>query len=105
MCLSFSAQRERCGSFAKRGLLFFRRGDQPVSYRLLAGKFAGAPRGIGFFSCRLLGRLLITATPLHLAEHAFPLHFLLQNAKSLIDVVIADEYLHRFWLRLPLQGH
>jgi hypothetical protein len=29
-------------------------------------------------------------------EHAFTLHFLLQDAKSLIDIVIADEYLH--WL-------
>jgi hypothetical protein len=85
---------------AKRCLLFFRCGDQSVSYRLLAGKLAGAPRRLGLFSCRLLRRLLIEAPSLHFAEHAFPLHFLLQNAKSLIDVVIADEYLHTLWLRL-----
>jgi hypothetical protein len=37
---------------------FFGTAIKPVSYRLLAGKFAGAPRRIGLFSCRLLGRLL-----------------------------------------------
>src|SRR5262249_31284774 len=33
------------------------------------------------------------------AEHAFPLHSLLRDAKNLIDVVIADEDLHRVVLR------
>jgi hypothetical protein len=37
----------------------------------------------------------ITWAPLHFAEYAFPLHFLFQDAKSLIDVVIADVDLHR----------
>src|SRR5262249_35241693 len=45
----------------------------------------------------------IEAPPLHFAEHAFPLHFLLQDPKSLIDVVIADEDLHRVVLRRLLR--
>src|SRR5262249_31768759 len=89
------ARRRRWGAFAKRCQLFFRRGDQSIPDRLLAGKLAGAARCLGLFSCRLLRWLLIEAPPLHFAEYAFPLHFLLQDPKSLIDVVIADEDLHR----------
>ncbi len=73
---------------------FFGAAISPSRDRLLAGKLAGAARRLGLFSCRLLRWLLIEAPPLHFAEHAFPLHFLLQDAKSLIDVVIADEDMH-----------
>jgi hypothetical protein len=34
------------------------------------------------------------AAKLHLAEDAFALHFLLEGAKSLVDVVVANENLH-----------
>jgi hypothetical protein len=43
------------------------------------------------------------APPLHFAEYPLPLHFLLQDAESLIDVVIADEDLHRVVLRRLLR--
>src|SRR4029077_8418674 len=41
-----------------------------------------------------LGRLLIGAPTLHLAEGAFALHLLLEHAQRGVDVVVADEYLH-----------
>jgi hypothetical protein len=31
---------------------------------------------------------------LHFAENAFTLHLLLESAKRLINVIVADEYLH-----------
>jgi len=31
---------------------------------------------------------------LHLAENAFPLHLLLERTKRLVNIVVADEYLH-----------
>jgi hypothetical protein len=40
---------------------------------------------------------------LHFPKHAFPLHFLLQDAKRLIDVIVADENLHSSLL-LQLNG-
>src|SRR5215472_490921 len=87
-------QRERCGASTKRCWLFFRRGDQSFTNSLLTGKLAEAAHRLGLFPRRLLRWLLVEAPPLHFPEHAFPLHLLLQDAKSLIDVVIADEYLH-----------
>src|SRR5215468_5697898 len=79
--------------------LLFRRGDQSIPDRLLAGKLADAARRLGLFACRLLRWLLIEAPSLHFAEHAFPLHFLLQDAAP-------DRYCYRgrvpalAWLRL-----
>jgi hypothetical protein len=37
---------------------------------------------------------------LHLAEDAFPLQLLLQRSQSLVDVVIANKYLHEAFLFL-----
>ncbi|AQZ53155.1 hypothetical protein Mame_03854 [Martelella mediterranea DSM 17316] len=31
---------------------------------------------------------------LHFAEDAFALHFLLQSAEGLVNIVVADKYLH-----------
>src|SRR5690242_7494771 len=38
--------------------------------------------------------LLVIAAQLHLREQAFALHFFLQAAQSLIDIVVTDENLH-----------
>jgi hypothetical protein len=35
---------------------------------------------------------------LHLAEDALPLHLLLQRLEGLIDIIVADENLHAFFL-------
>src|SRR4029077_18475191 len=40
------------------------------------------------------GRLLIVTAELHFAEDPFALHFLLQDAQRLIDVVFTNENLH-----------
>jgi hypothetical protein len=74
----------------------FWRGDEPTPYRLFAGRLAGTASCLGFFPNGLLRWLLIQGPPLHFPrEDAFPLHLLLQDGKSLIDVAIADEYRHR----------
>ncbi len=84
---------ERQGQFARWELFFRWRGDQSFPNSLLAGKLAGSPDGLGPFS-RFSFRWLFVRTPLlHFSKDAFALHFLFENAESLIDVVIADEYL------------
>jgi len=35
---------------------------------------------------------------LHFAENAFALHLLLERAESLVNIVVADEYLHVVFL-------
>jgi hypothetical protein len=43
-----------------------------------------------------LGRFFIGFAALHLAKNALALHFLLQRPESLIDIVVANEYLQVF---------
>jgi hypothetical protein len=47
-------------------------------------------------SRRFLRWLLIESAAFHFTEYAFALHFLFQNSKSLIDIVISDEHLQMF---------
>ncbi len=60
----------------------------------LAGQLANATNGFGLFTRTLLGRLFEIVAHLHFTEDAFALHLLLESAESLINVVIADKYLH-----------
>src|SRR3546814_717673 len=53
-----------------------------------------APHRFRLFAHAALRRLLIAASALHLAERALALHLLLQDAKGLVHVVVAYEYLH-----------
>jgi hypothetical protein len=71
-------------------------GDQSVAHRLLARELAGAAQRLALFPRRFLGRLLVKPAPLHFPEYAFALHFLFQHPESLIDIVVADEYLQLF---------
>jgi len=48
----------------------------------------------GFFARAAFGRLFIGAPEFHLPEHAFTLHFFLQRAQRLIDIIVADNYLY-----------
>jgi len=57
----------------------------------LASELAGATNRFSFFPVRLFGRLLVKSSTLHLAKHAFALHFLLEHTERLIDIVVADE--------------
>src|SRR5215471_747824 len=89
ICLGNCARLYGCG-FVNLCLPFSRRSDHSVPFRPLAG----TTRRRCFFSCRLL-RGFFTEAPLHFAEHAFALHFLLQDARSLINVVVTDQDLHK----------
>jgi hypothetical protein len=62
----------------------------------LARQLASAADSLGLFARALFRRLLIVTAHLHFTEDAFALHLLLESAERLINIVIADEYLH--WL-------
>lgn len=64
----------------------------------LARKLARAAHRIAFFAHGLLGGLFVEAAPLHLTENALALHFFLQNAESLLDIVVANENLQLAFL-------
>ena len=50
--------------------------------------------GLGALTLAALGRLLEMAAEFHLTEDAFALHFLFQGAEGLVDIVVADLYVH-----------
>ena len=66
-------------------------GDQAISDRPLASKLVPATHRFSLLPRGPLRWLFIETTPLHLPEHTFPLHFLLQDSKCPVDVVVADE--------------
>jgi len=68
--------------------------DQTFTLGALACQLAGAADGFGLLASALFRRLFVVAAHLHFTEDAFALHLLLESAESLIDIVIADEYLH-----------
>jgi hypothetical protein len=96
-CPGMLAARTRRSAASLSGKsLVLRRGNEPVAHRLLAREF---PRSAGCFSLlpgRLLGGLFVKPPPFHFAKYAFALHFLLQDSKGLIDIVVADEDLQIF---------
>jgi hypothetical protein len=70
-------------------------GDQSLSLRFLARELSRSADCVGSFPGFALGRFLISPPLFHFAKYTFALHLLLQDAKSLIDVVVANEYLQR----------
>jgi hypothetical protein len=68
-------------------------GQESLALSLLAGGLAGAAHGFGLLAGLALGRLLEGLALLHLAEDALALHLLLEDAESLIDVVVTNENL------------
>ena len=72
--------------------------QQALALQLLAGELAGAADGFGLFADALLGGLFVMAAQLHLAEHTFALHLLLQHPQRLVDIVVTDENLHAAFL-------
>ena len=75
------------------------RSDKPLALGLLASEFAGAADRFGLFPVGFFGWLLVESSALHLAKHAFALHFLLEHTERLIDIVVADEDLQEYSLR------
>jgi hypothetical protein len=67
--------------------------NQPFALRLLAGGLACAADRFALLPRRLFRWLLVKSSTLHLTEDAIPLHLLFEDPQSLIDVVVADEYL------------
>jgi hypothetical protein len=91
--LAGSARRAR-SSGASGGSRARRHRQKTFALRALAGQLAGTANGFGLFAGALLGRLLIVSAHLHFAEDAFALHLFLERAKRLVNIVVADEYLH-----------
>src|SRR5690606_12719362 len=71
-----------------------RTGDQAFALGALARQPAGTPDRLGRFAGSRFGRLFVVAAHLHLAENAFALHLLLERAERLVNIVVANEYLH-----------
>lgn len=69
-------------------------GDTCFALSTLTSKLAGPADRLSLLPCLLFGRLLVIVAQLHLAKHTFALQLLLQRPKRLIDIVIANDYLH-----------
>src|SRR5215831_18605304 len=67
---------------------------QAFALHLLARELAGPADRFRLFPRLLFRWLFIMAAKLHFAENALALHLLLQRLQGLIDVVVANEYLH-----------
>src|SRR6187551_1485522 len=66
-----------------------------VALRALALELAGAADRCGLLARALLARLLVVAAQLHLAVHALTLQLLLERAQGLLDIVVANDDLHK----------
>src|SRR5260370_11289247 len=65
-----------------------------LALHALAHQLAGPADGLGALAGAALGGLFVITAELHFAEDPFALHFLLQDAQRLIDVVFTNENLH-----------
>jgi hypothetical protein len=68
--------------------------NQTFTLKTLASQLANAANRFSLFAGALFRGLLVVVAHLHFPENAFALHFLLESAERLINVVIADKYLH-----------
>ncbi len=66
-----------------------------VTLRALALQLTGAANGGSLFAGTLFRRLLVMTTQLHLPIDTFALKLLLERAQSLIDIIVADDDLHK----------
>ncbi len=76
------------GQLQARGLLV------ALAVHTLAEQLAVPAHGFRALALAALGRLLEMAAEFHFTEDALALHFLFQGAEGLIDVVVADLYVH-----------
>src|SRR6478609_3987982 len=68
--------------------------QQSLALHLLARELAGPADRFRLFPRLLFRWFFVMAAKLHFAENALALHLLLQRLQGLIDVVVANEYLH-----------
>jgi len=73
-------------------------GNESFILRLLARKLARATDRLALLPGDLLGRFLVKSSAFHLSEDAFALHLPFQGFERLINVVVANEYLHELLL-------
>ena len=66
-----------------------------VALKPLALHLAGAADSSGLFAGALFRGLFKVTAQLHLAIHALALQLLLERAKGLVDIVVANENLHK----------
>jgi hypothetical protein len=74
----------------------FRHGDQAFTLGQLPGGLPRASDGFRLLARLAFRRFFIRPAALHLAKNALALQLLFKNPKSLIDIVVADEYLQNF---------
>jgi hypothetical protein len=87
--------RRHAGTGGGPWIAALRGGEESLALGLLARSLAGAAHGLGFFPRLAFGGLLVGLPLFHLSEDSFALHLLLEDAKSLIDIVVANEHLQR----------
>jgi len=97
---SYVARERGQHRFARRKLSFRRCRDQSFPNRLLPSKLAGSTHSLRFFTCLFFRWLFVGTSSLHFSKDALALHLLFQNAKRLVDIVIADKYFQSRLLRL-----
>ena len=68
--------------------------DQTFALCTLACQLANTTNSFCLLASTLLRRLFVIVAHLHFAKNAFALHLLLESAESLVNIVIADKYLH-----------
>ncbi len=68
--------------------------QQPFILRFFSRQLARPPNGFGAFACAFLRGLLVSPALFHFTKETFALHFLRQHAKRLLDIVVANQYLH-----------
>ena len=68
--------------------------DETFALGPFTRQFARPAYSFGLLASLLFRRLFEIGTSLHFAEEAFALHFFLQCAQSLLNIVVADGYLN-----------
>ncbi len=77
---------------------------QTFALKAFASQLACATHSFSFFTGLLLGWFFIEIPHFHFAEYAFTLEFLFQRLQGLINIVIADEYLHASIPKFVMSG-
>ena len=86
-----SARLKKSRNHAARG---GRRRLEAFAFDPFAFQLTGTANSFGLFTGTAFRRLFIRATELHFTEDTFTLHFLFQDFKGLIDIVVANGNLH-----------
>lgn len=69
-------------------------GKKSLALCFLASQLTRAANGLCLGTSTFFRWLFVGATFFHFAENAFALHLFLQGAQRLVNVVIANDYLH-----------